>query len=167
MCFCATRVASEVSTATAMTVAQPFRAAWRGWQARNRRSAGRPTSGAICSHAPTARATSGRRWFSIVLLFIANTQLLERGIRTPVPIVDEHVALILQIFDAHLRRPESARGQIAEAVEEDDVVAESRVGIGHVRDLVEDGPALRIGERREPLVVTLLAQPIDDREAAA
>src|SRR5216684_9137236 len=45
---------------------------------------------------------------------VLDSQTVQRGIRTAVPIVQEHVALILQIGDAHLGRPESARGKVAE-----------------------------------------------------
>src|SRR5262245_23445854 len=94
-------------------------------------------------------------------LLIANTQLLQCRIRTAVPLVEEHVPLILQILDPHLRRPESAGGEVAEAAEESNRLVQSRIVIRGVGDLVEDGAALPVGQRGEPLVVALLAQAID------
>src|SRR6267142_4319403 len=90
-------------------------------------SAATAINSAICG------PTSIRAW-----LLIADPQLLQRRVRTAVPLVEKHIALILQILDAHLRRPETARGEIAEAVEERDFAAQSRVAIRRVRDLVED-----------------------------
>src|SRR5437016_11617093 len=75
----------------------------------------------------------------------------QRGIRTTVPIVQEHVALILQIGDAHLGRPESARCKVAEAVEEGYRMAEAGVGIRRVRDFIEQRSPLWIQSAGEPL----------------
>src|SRR5436190_3980959 len=44
---------------------------------------------------------------------VLNSQLIERLLRTAVPLVQEDVALIPQIGDAHLRSPESTRCEVA------------------------------------------------------
>src|SRR5262245_61210298 len=104
---------------------------------------------------------------AICSLFIADSQLLQRRIRTAVPLVEERVALVLQILDPHLRRPEATGGEIAEAAEERYDLMEATIRVRRVGDLVEDGVALCIGQGGEPLVITLLAQAIDERQASA
>ena len=58
-----------------------------------------------------------------------------------------HVALVAEVLDADLARPEAGGDQVAQAAEEADAVAEARVGLGRIGDVVEDLPALR---RRSP-----------------
>jgi len=57
-------------------------------------------------------------------LAVRHAEFFQRPLRTAGPLVDEHVALIPQIGDAHLAREEPARGEIAEAAEEHDGVAQ-------------------------------------------
>src|SRR6185295_15891981 len=53
---------------------------------------------------------------------ILDAEFGQRLARAAVPLVDEDIALILQIGDAELARPEAARRQVAEAGEERDRV---------------------------------------------
>src|SRR5437899_5128854 len=98
----------------------------------------------------------------------SNTELLQRFIRTPLPVLDEHVALILQIGNSHLRRPEPAGREIAEAAEEGDGMAQAGLRLRGEGDVVEELPALRVAAGDERLVLEAMqADLIDEREAAA
>src|SRR5919198_3546693 len=98
---------------------------------------------------------------------VSDSQLVEGLLRTTIPFVEERVALVLQVGDAHLRRPESAGGEIAEAVEERDRLAARRRDVGRVGDLIEELPTLLVGAVDEALRTQLFAQTIDQGESAA
>src|SRR5438445_12855060 len=83
---------------------------------------------------------------------VSNTELLQRFIRTPLPVLDEHVALILQTGNPHLRRPEPAGRELAEAAEEGAGMALPRLRIRRERDVVGEPPALRVAAGNERLV---------------
>ena len=63
----------------------------------------------------------------IRISIVADAKLLQRVIGAAVPARDRSIAHVLQIVDAHPRRPEAARREIAEAVEERDAVRELRL----------------------------------------
>ena len=60
---------------------------------------------------------------------LRDAQLPQRRVGAAGPLVDEDVALVLQIGDAHLGRPETGRGQVAEAVEERNRLAQAAIGV--------------------------------------
>ena len=85
-----------------------------------------------------------------------HAELLQRLVRAAVP-AHRTVAHVLQILDAHLRRPEAGGGEIAEAVEEGDAVrVPARIRPGRSRrarprDVVEHRRSLSVGAVDERL----------------
>src|SRR5262245_36323135 len=122
----------------------------------------------VCLVCATAIVDSTRKtdWFALSFArsLIPNSELVERGLRTAGPLVDEDVAHVLQVRNAHLARPESARGEIPETAEERDRVTQTAIRIRRVRDLIEQLTALRVGDVDEPLAEAILRQSIDERE---
>src|SRR6059036_2525267 len=84
---------------------------------------------------------------------VPNTELLQRFIRTSFPVLDEHIALILQISNPHLRRPKAGGREIAEAAEESDGLARAGLRLRGECDVVEELPALLVAAGDERLVV--------------
>src|SRR3954467_13920107 len=84
-----------------------------------------------------------------------DADLLQRFIRTSLPLGHEDVAHVLEILDSHPAGPEPAGGEIAEGVEEGDAVGHCRRGLGGPRDIVEQLRPLSLGARDEHLVVTI------------
>src|SRR5262245_25547779 len=97
--------------------------------AKNRRTAS-ATAGPMASARtraapPSSRSSTKAPQFELSF-GIVHFEVFERAFGTPVPVGDERVALVLQIGDAHLRRPEAAGRQVAEAAEEGDRMSERR-----------------------------------------
>src|SRR5690348_3873332 len=88
---------------------------------------------------------------------VADAELLQRLLGVAIPSCDGAIAEVLQILDAHLRRPEAARSEIAEAIEERDAVRMFELRLDGPRDVVEHGRPLRLGAIDKGLVVPLLA----------
>src|SRR5436190_23635815 len=94
---------------------------------------------------------------------VFDPELVQRRRWASLPLVDEHVAGVLQVRNPHLRRPEAARGQIAEAVEEGDGVAQTRRGSISKGNVVEARAPLGVGARDERLLEPRVAFVIDVR----
>src|ERR671937_808974 len=92
-------------------------------------------------------------------LAIADPELLQGLVRAAVPLLHPDVAFVLQVRDPHAARPEAARREIAEAVEERNRLAQLRVDLVRVRDRVDHLPALGVGTPDEALVEALLCEP--------
>src|SRR5687768_7366830 len=67
-----------------------------------------------------SRVTENSFWSGIG---ISHTQFVQCFFRTARPLRDGSISGVLQIIDAHSRRPEPGGGQIAKAAEERDTVA--------------------------------------------
>src|SRR6516225_5504309 len=93
--------------------------------------------------------------------------MLERLRRTAFPFGDGLITQVLQILDAHLARPESARRQIAETVKECGARSQCRNNFCRKSNVIKHASTLGVRAADEELIESLVAQMIDQSKAAA
>src|SRR5215831_6981303 len=82
------------------------------------------------------------------------------------PFKHRSISEVLQIFDAHLSRPEAARSQIAKTAEEGRSMSKNRIHLRGIRKIIEHSPSLSVTALDERFVEPR-AQMIDERQASA
>src|SRR6185503_17341359 len=75
---------------------------------------------------------------------IPHAKLVECWSWTSIPLRHRPVPHVLQVVDAHLARPESGRGEVAEVVEESDAILHFGAGTPRIGDVIEHRFALRV-----------------------
>src|SRR6516165_307003 len=108
-----------------------------------------------------------QRSFAYSVSVVFHSKVFQCFGRTSLPFGNGLVAEVLQILDAHFAGPEAARGQIAEAGEEHRTLAERRLHLRRVRQVIQHLLLLHVCTSDEALVESRFAQSIDEREAAA
>src|SRR5262249_15953265 len=111
-------------------------------------------------------ARNVRTW-RVIRSFECQPDLLHRLVGPALPFRNGVVADVLQVLHPHLRRPEPARGEVAEAVEEGDAVLHLGLRLLRPGDVVEDGGPLAVRAIEERLVVAPRAFVIEPGEPAA
>src|SRR5688500_2880125 len=111
----------------------------------------------------TAARTNRIRPPSVVI----DAELLQRLGRTAIPSRNGAVAHVLQIINAHPRRPETACGQVAEVGEKRHAMRKFGRRLRRPGNVVQHGGPLRIAAIDKCLVETPLAFDIEPRQAAA